>query len=709
MESSNSTDSTYSRKLRSSSGFIFKKISEKDIEDIDDVEKVADEEDNINISDVEVNSIVDSVEDEYTINDEWVAATSTFNYLMKDPLLDWLKEHYHSLKKKHKTYRHIINKCVEDGKSTYNFSNYMQEQGIVFEKKVMKLIIKKFGKERIMEIRGETDPRNPDKVMETIEAMKKGIPIIHSGVLHNLDDKTFGIPDLIVRSDWINLLVDQGPLPKELEKIEAPNLETKFHYRIIDIKFTGLCLRADGMHLLNSGSFPAYKAQLLIYNQALGIIQGYTPDQVYILGRRWKYSTCGDVYIGESCFNKLGVIDYSYVDSDFKEVTKNAVEWIREVRSDKARKWDIFNFPLKREELYPNLKNHVDFPWRAIKEKIAKHTKELTSLWLVGPKNRSQALEKGICRWTDKRLTPQMLGINGEKSSKILKAIIDINQSKNLKIQPDLIKNNIGYWKNRDHIEMFVDFESTNGSVSPVKKLPMAKSETIIFMIGVGFENPETGKWVYKHFTSNRLTMEEEKKICQEFVDFIKEMSEKYNVRKPKLFHWSGAEELMWDGAIKRHNPDSNGWKSHRLWWWTDMLKVFKGEPIVVNGCMSFSLKDVARAMNKHGFIKTSWDKTSVCVDGQGAMIAAQKANIEARERGVALYDVPILNEILKYNEVDVKVLHEIVTYLRKNHTLQGKMTWPGKIKRKHVVIDEDDDNEDGNDKEIPLIKKRKN
>ena len=63
-----------------------------------------------------------------------------------------------------------------------------------------------------------------------------------------------------------------------------------YHYIVIDIKFSTLPLRANGKHLLNSGSYPAYKAQCLIYTDAIGLIQGYTSRYAFILGRRWKYT-----------------------------------------------------------------------------------------------------------------------------------------------------------------------------------------------------------------------------------------------------------------------------------------------------------------------------------------------------------------------------------------------------------------------------------
>ena len=204
--------------------------------------------------------------------------------------------------------------------------------------------------------------------------------------------------------------------------------------------------------------------------------------------------------------------------------------------------------------------------------------------------------------------------------------------------------------------------------ISRIKRLPAARTETIVFMIGLGYIDPETHKWVSKEFTTNRLTFEEEGRICQEFSTFILEKAAQYGVDQPRCYHWSPAEDNMWNDAVDRHDPISDQWNSLR-WDWVDLLEIFKEEPIVINGCMSFGLKDVAAAMKAHGFIQTAWDKTSACIDGQSAMIAAHEAHRIAHKANGSMRSVPVINEIIRYNKVDVRVMYEIMIYLRNNHT----------------------------------------
>lgn len=175
---------------------------------------------------------------------------------MKDPLIDWLEKYYKKGKDipcnnslntttgsvRHKTPRN--RSSSSEPKSTknddYNFTTHIMKQGTVFEEKILMLLEENFGKGRIAKINGERGPRDPKKVSQTLNAMKKGYPIIHSGVLHNHKNKTFGIPDLLVRSDWLKYLVRDCPrcFQNGIETKKAKKLFGNYHYVVIDIKYS---------------------------------------------------------------------------------------------------------------------------------------------------------------------------------------------------------------------------------------------------------------------------------------------------------------------------------------------------------------------------------------------------------------------------------------------------------------------------------------
>lgn len=599
---------------------------------------------------------------EDNLGDEWISASSTYNYMMKDPLLDWLKYHHDSLSTKKRKYYKIIHRALSNN-TCNSFNNYIMEQGNIFEQKVINFLISKLGSQNIINLHGSLHSRSSKKFQDTLEAMKKGVPIIYSGVLHNPQNKTFGVPDLLVRSDWLKYLVKNSPITSEIEKKKARKLSSgnPWHYRVVDIKFTTLLLTSDGIHVLNTSSFPAYKAQLLIYNWALGFHQGYTPDQTYILGRRWKYTSNREIIYGNSCFDRLGTIDYSSFDSKYITLTQKAIQWIREVRSEEASNWNVTNYPLDRWELYPNMCNYHDFPWRELKQTLANDTKELTSLWMVGPKNRNFAINSGVYQWTDPNCNTEVLGINGENTSRILSKIIEVNQSNEL-ILPCFIKNNIGDWKSKEGVEFYVDFEVYNGILHEnTLHTDCQKNSNIIFLIGIGYLDPITNYWKYQSFYCRNISYREERRICREFYTFVKKISIDHHVHRVKCIHWSNIEQRLWFSVLERSRILYNMWKEWS-WEWLDLLKIFKTEPIVINGCMSFSLKQVAKTMKNHGLISTIWDKDNECIDGTSVIVAINKIYQNNKDSDY------IIKSIIDYNQVDVRVLYEIITYLRENH-----------------------------------------
>ena len=85
-----------------------------------------------------------------------------------------------------------------------------------------------------------------------------------------------------------------------------------------------------------------------------------------------------------------------------------------------------------------------------------------------------------------------------------------------------------------------------------------------------------------------------------------------------------------------------------------------------MRGALNFGLKAFARAMHSHGLIETSWGNTKV--DGLGAMTGAWRCDNEARVRSTRLMDIGLMQEIAAYNEVDCRVMMEVLRELRANH-----------------------------------------
>jgi hypothetical protein len=590
----------------------------------------------------------------------WISATATQNYF-NEPLLDWFKYAYEDDQGKQKG--------TKKGKrgtrkvDITNVNDYLCKQGNQFESGIVSLLCKKVGHKNIKKINC-TDAEDDHIAEETIKYMKKGIYVIFGGLLHNVKNKTYGIPDVLIRSDIINKIIVNPVIDIDTERINAPYLgKQKWHYRVIDIKFMTLSLKSDGEHLLNSGHIPSYKSQLNIYNQALGQLQGYTPGQAYLLGRRWVCQKNGKCLYDDYCFDKLGVIDYEDSDANYINLTNKAIKWIKLCKTKKAKTWDVFTYPLEKDELYPNMSNFMDGKWHDLKVKIANDNHELTELWQVGKKHRGIGLENGITSWKDPDCCADKLGING-KRAKTLDCIIDINRDDNEQlIHPTVIKNNNFNWKTPGKLELFVDFEFKNAVFDQVIKLPIADKSILLFTIGVGYIEPKSGNWVFKHFTVKHMTEECEEEIAQDFINFVYDLCKKYKVKSVNCVHWSAAEPVTFDNVLikYKHLKQNNKYKVIE---WCDLLHIFRTEPIVIKGCLNFKLKSVAKAMYEHGFISTIWEDTNI-PDGQIAMIETIKADTKASKLKIPMTKLPIVKSMIKYNEIDVKVLQEILSYLR--------------------------------------------
>ena len=129
--------------------------------------------------------------------DRWVSASSTRNYLINDPLLDYLVKYHYQLSSKKKEYVATISKAIN--RRGGSFMDYIMEKGQEFEGEVMRLLHRKLPNGVIVNIGGNINARDPQKVKDTMAAMNKGVPVIYSGVLHDEELEVYGVPDLLVR------------------------------------------------------------------------------------------------------------------------------------------------------------------------------------------------------------------------------------------------------------------------------------------------------------------------------------------------------------------------------------------------------------------------------------------------------------------------------------------------------------------------------
>lgn len=537
--------------------------------------------------------------------DAFVSATSTANFLLKNTLVDWLN-------------------LYEGKKGEMDvFHKFLMNAGNEFEKYVVsRLPCHKFVSNEI----------TPEACEQVRICMKEKTPIIYSAPFENEKNRTRGIIDLLVREDYISKLF---PTCNYIEKPDNSK------YVAIDIKFTTLSLRADGKHLLNSGRFPAYKGQLKVYTDFLTSVQGETRN-AGILGRRYTYTSKGEVFSGMDIYDRIGWIDYAGVDIEYVALTEKAIEWVRDVRQN-GSSWDVYN--PHRIEMYPNMNVDSGFSLNKRKREIAMHIKDITLLWNCGIKHRENAFSKGITTWD--KASSKILGINGAKS-KTIDSIIKVNKTANASMLPAKVKNNMCGWKDVED-EIYLDFETFCDVFDNEVKT------NSIFMIGVW------DKGEYINFTAKNNSRDEEFRIMTEFVNYYKARN------SPKIWFWC-AEPKIWEtsenfqmdrccllGKVEDVDFIVNNFAITN---WADLACVFREEPITVKGAFNYGLKEIASAMRELGLINASLS---------GDVLSGLDAAILARE-GLEKGDTSCMKSIEKYNKFDVQVLSEILTFLRSKY-----------------------------------------
>ncbi len=632
--------------------------------------------DNQNVNNQNLNNL--NTKKEYdNIIATYPSATQFFNFFLNDPLLDYLDKYGVELG------------FIEDQLPSETV--HLMEMGNLFEKKVIEAIREK-------DIFVAEIPKFEhwmDGIYETIQLMREGVPIISQGYLINNFNKTKGHPDLLVRSDYLNLL-KPGLISEEDEHKES--LFGDFHYRVIDIKMSNIFLSSDGNNILNHKIYKGYKAQVLVYNLALSLIQNYNPEEGYILGRS-SHNYDYTIY-NNDCFSSISKINYSegHKDNEIVNELNIALEWkeilktiplVSKKNEESNLKYDwehlennyLNNINSRSKiliSLRPNMKNKYDCKWKTAKKIIATEREELTLLWNCGFSKRNKAINNGITTWKEY----QEYCINeGGYVNNVLASILDINDSNNLELFNPRIEKSL----KTDLLELIppknkpfivLDFETSNNLNDEFDDLPEKGGDDFIFLIGititipVEIENKQTQyEYRYFPFVIDQLNIFDELKIFKKMIILIDDLLNWLNIDRENerltLNHWSPAERTFFNNLIDRQYDelDENEQAILDCIDFNDILYIFKQQPITIKGAYDFSLKTIGNALYNLGLIKTIWTSD---LNGFNVMLEMSKYNKEAEKLKLSLKDYKEVNEIILYNMIDCNVLAEIIVFLQK-------------------------------------------
>jgi len=587
--------------------------------------------------------------------DDWVAAGATRAWCRGDPLWDWLDR-----------YGGERGFARDDQRATYDerfdLGRFLRAQGERFEAAVVADLDRRFGVTRIGGARG--DARSLAAAQQTWAALERGTKVIAQAVLRDPQARMYGTVDLLVRSDVLAQICADAFAGDDDPAVPAPAIPgAAWHYRAVDVKFTTLELLKDGA-LSTSGDLPAL-AQVWAYGQALGRIQGYPPPFGYVVGRGWKQGQ----QRGDRCWDRLARVPR---DAHVKgralslgDAVAAAAAWLRLVRRE-GRGWDVRPAPA-RDELWPNLKADGDHPWHEAKQELAEELADLTLLWQVSAAQRDRARERGVTRWDDPRVSAEFVGVGGDIRGPVFDAILAVNREPGPPVRPARIAADGGRWRERRPAEAYVDFETVNDLNDDLGRFPLRGGESLIFQIGCG--RFEDGVWSFAQFTASALTAAGEGEMIDAWLAHLDGLARAAGLDGPgavRLFHWSAAETVFMDAqyrSARSRHPE----RSWPVLEWYDLLgNVVKAEPVVVRGSRKFGLKSVARAMHEHGLVATGWGDG--LADGTGAMVGAWTADGIARRTATTLANVPLMAEVSRYNEIDCRVMAEVLDHLRREH-----------------------------------------
>lgn len=236
---------------------------------------------------------------------------------------------------------------------------------------------------------------------------------------------------------------------------------------------------------------------------------------------------------------------------------------------------------------------------------------------------------------------------------------------------PSRVTANELLWRNPVSVEFFVDFETVSDLDDDLSQFPEAGGHPLLFMTGCGHSTGaiDAPRWTCEVFTTQRLTLAEERRIIEEWLDHMHHVCEQLgsSLDQARLFHWSPAEPSSLSDAYNAAaiRQQATDWPQLP---WVDLLnQVIRKQPVTVRGAFGFGLKSVAKALHSHGLIETLWGDGPT--DGLGAMVGAWWCNSEAERLGKSMSELELMKEIESYNEVDCKVMAEVLGYLRNQGT----------------------------------------
>jgi hypothetical protein len=540
----------------------------------------------------------DSQTTAYEIDHEWITPTKLRPLYLEDPAVVWLELHGAS----HGFYPQ---------KLPYTLSGLLERKGAEFEQ----VWVTRMAPDAQRVCTHGSQARQTEYYQQTLKLIEQQVPVISQAVLHCASEKLYGIPDLLVHSEWLH-----ANFPQVCDKLGEYQ-----GYIVLDLKNTGEFGK-------KSTDTRYYQAQVRLYSYMLGQIQQAMPPIALLVARNQVFQPI-KVPISSGYGQPLDA-DLAAQCERYRRILRHGHEW---------RPW-------QHAEVLPNYSTSDD-QWADAKKRIQALVPggAVEQMWSIGPTARKKLHDLGI------RSLQALLASDPDswptgiiKQREAMLAIMEANRSQRCIHHPAAAP------APHTH-EFFVDCEFFNSiNIDYEREWPDLKGTPMIFMFGVGWL--EQGEWRYRDFIAREETHAAELAMLEEFKDFLLEQTQG-NLSKCALYHWSHAERSQVYKAIERHKLP----KTHILWSlpWLDLEHACRTNACAIPGAWSYSLKDMARALRD---LDASYDPHWPKELSDGGM---------AQVVGWAAYALPeplLSQEMLQlraYLEADCRATYQILRWLR--------------------------------------------
>jgi len=471
-----------------------------------------------------------------------------------------------------------------------------------------------------------------DSVKEKIDKETKCI-FIKPNLYHSKYDLSVK-PDFIIHRDIFNEIFNELNIPDMNDKSFLQSLPL---YIVSDIVYQTVNFTSDMTDLINDNLLYYYKCKIYLCNQILN-----QNDYGILFAKEYRNK--------DSVLKKKSVVGRFLFNDDMKDKILHSLAWLDNL-NNYYDEWLIYPKPTITE-LYPNM-NIKTGSWTKEKKRLAEEIKEITLVWNISYHKRCLLHDKGIYTWLDPLLLNNIYPyeIKETERRRIQEKMIHINKQSELKISPRRIKNLdfINHIKDKDN-SIVLDFESVINLEERTSYFNDEIRDEIPKICIIGCINLKNN--IFKDFTIRYLDLDEEEKIIKYWLQYLKRVVGS-NI---KIYHWSSAERVYID-YMREQYPHLD----YPTFTYVDLLSYFKSEPITIQGCFGYGLKEIVKMLYNHELIKNKWvDDT----DGLEAMIEIINKSQDALDKRIPIKRYTEIKKIIYYNYMDCKVIVDILEML---------------------------------------------